>query len=299
MFTLFYPILLFLFLLFPFHGVSFHSCFVQPLCLPVQFDPLEALVSHPVQSLILIYLVFTVYNQSVHLSSSRKLEGCLIPTPFLKSPPTSPSATHQQRVLLVANTSWYLYNFRLPLIRDLRRHGYQVALVAPHDSHTELLHAEGLSVHNWMVARSSVNPLSEAHALVDLWRIYEREQPDLVHHFTIKACLYGTIAAKAARVYRVINAITGLGHVFLGTRRRSRLLRGGLRPLYSAVFKARRSTVVFQNADDQDRLIQLGITDGERARLIRGSGVDIDHFRPLLTTPANIKILCNSYSRPD
>ena len=43
---------------------------------------------------------------------------------------------------------------------------------------------------------------------------------------------------------------------------------------------ARRATVVFQNADDQDNLVQLGITDGERAELIRGSGVDIEHFRP-------------------
>ncbi|MBM5785656.1 MAG: glycosyltransferase family 4 protein, partial [Cyanobacteria bacterium K_DeepCast_35m_m1_288] len=195
--------------------------------------------------------------------------------------PPAPVPLPLRRVLLVANTSWYLYNFRLPLIRDLQRHGYAVALVAPYDAHTPLLQSEGFCVHNWLVARSSVNPLSEAHALMDLWRIYEREQPDLVHHFTIKACLYGTIAAKAARVYRVINAVTGLGHVFLGTRRRSRLLRRGLRPLYSAVFKARRSTVVFQNADDQDQLIQLGITDGERARLIRGSGVDIDHFKPL------------------
>ena len=184
-------------------------------------------------------------------------------------------------VLLVSNSSWYLYNFRLPLIRDLRRSGYQVALVAPYDAHTALLTAEGFSVHNWLVSRSSLNPFREAQALVDLWRIYERVQPDLVHHFTIKACLYGTIAAKGARVYRVINAVTGLGHVFLGTRRRSTLLRRGLRPLYSAVFKARRSTVVFQNADDQEQLIQLGITDGERARLIRGSGVDIEHFKPL------------------
>ena len=131
---------------------------------------------------------------------------------------SSRPAVHQQRVLLVANTSWYLYNFRLPLIRDLRRQGYQVALVAPHDAHTPLQLAEGFCVHNWLVARSSVNPLSEAHALVDLLRIYRRERPDLVHHFTIKACLYGTIAAKGARVYRVINAVTGLGHVFLGTR---------------------------------------------------------------------------------
>ncbi len=184
------------------------------------------------------------------------------------------------KVLLVANTSWYLYNFRLPLIRDLRIRGFLVALVAPHDSHTPLLEAEGFTVHPWLVARSSVNPFSEAHALLDLLRIYRREKPDLVHHFTIKACLYGTIAAKGARVYRVINAVTGLGHVFLGTRKRSRLLREAIKPLYRAAFKARRSTVVFQNADDQETLIQLGVTDCERARLIRGSGVDIERFFP-------------------
>jgi glycosyltransferase involved in cell wall biosynthesis len=115
---------------------------------------------------------------------------------------------------------------------------------------------------------------------VDLVRVYQREQPDLVHHFTIKACLYGTIAAKLAPVYRVINAITGLGHVFLGQRKRTRLLRRGLKPLYRAVFMARRARVVFQNADDQEKLIQLGLTEHSRTRLIRSSGVDIQHFQP-------------------
>ena len=118
------------------------------------------------------------------------------------------------KVLLVANSSWYLFNFRLPLIRDLRDRGYKVSLVAPHDAHTPLLQAEGFTVHPWKVSRSSVNPLSEARALLDLTRTYRRERPDLVHHFTIKACIYGTIAAKGSRVYRVINALTGLGHIF-------------------------------------------------------------------------------------
>ncbi len=184
------------------------------------------------------------------------------------------------KVLLVANTSWYLYNFRLPLLQDLRAAGYEVAAVAPHDNYTPLLEQEGFTVHPWLVARRSINPFQEAHALVDLARIYQRESPDLAHHFTIKACLYGTIAAKLAKVPRVMNAVTGLGHVFLGTRKRTRLLRRALKPVYRAVFMARRATVVFQNADDQDKLVQLGITDGERAELIRGSGVDIDHFRP-------------------
>ena len=75
-----------------------------------------------------------------------------------------------------------LHNFQLPLLKDLRAAGYQVEAIAPHDSYTALLQAEGFSVHNW---------------LVDLLRIYQREQPALVHHFTIKACFYGTIAWRS------------------------------------------------------------------------------------------------------
>ncbi len=198
-------------------------------------------------------------------------------------------------LLLVANTSWYLYNFRFPLMRDLRKNGYQVAVVAPHDKYTILLEQEGFKVHNWKVSRSSINPFTEAIALLDLINIYRKERPDLLHHFTIKACLYGTIAAKFSRVYRVINAVTGLGHVFLGTRFHNRILRRILKPIYTAVFMARRSTVVFQNADDQEKLIQLGITESRKARLIYGSGVDIEKFKPDLDSSGKfhepIKIL--------
>jgi len=184
------------------------------------------------------------------------------------------------KVFLVSNTCWYIYNFRMPLLRRLRDADYRVAVIAPHDGYTEKLEAEGFTVHHWMVTRRSINPLNEVHALIDLLRIYQREQPDLVHHFTVKACLYGTIAAKGAHVYRVINAITGLGHVFVSKRWRTRALRKVLKPAYRAVFMARRATVVFQNSDDQDTLIAMGITDADHACLIRGSGVDIDHFSP-------------------
>lgn len=49
-----------------------------------------------------------------------------------------------------------------------------------------------------VVARSSVNPLAEAHALVDLLRICRREKPDLVHHFSIKAVVPELAAPASA-----------------------------------------------------------------------------------------------------
>lgn len=199
----------------------------------------------------------------------------------MQSPISSPSESPgNTKVILVANTSWYLYNFRLPLLKELRSAGYTVEAIAPHDEYTHLIQHEGFKIHHWVVTRSSINPFLEMRALADLAKLYRRERPDLVHHFTIKACVYGTLAAKSSRIYRVVNSITGLGHLFVGRRKRTRLLRRALKPVYKAVFTAKRSTVVFQNAEDQERLIQLGITDGERARLIHGSGVDIEHFKP-------------------
>ena len=63
--------------------------------------------------------------------------------------------------------------------------------------------------------RLSINPLNELISLVGLIKIYFNLKPDLSHHFTIKPCIYGTIAAKISNTIFVINAITGLGYVFL------------------------------------------------------------------------------------
>ena len=188
------------------------------------------------------------------------------------------SSTAKARLLFVANTSWYLYNFRLSLAKYLRAKGLEIIMVAPHDEFTSCLVDEGFRVVDWNVVRSSVNPVSELRALILLTGIYRRLEPELVHHFTIKACLYGTVAAKLAHVYRVANAVTGLGHVFVARRKRNRIFRILLSPLFRSIFKAKRSTVVFQNEDDLNKFSDLGFTSTKKSLVIRGSGVDIRYF---------------------
>ena len=187
-------------------------------------------------------------------------------------------AESKHKVLLVSNTSWYLYNFRRHLCRALRDYGFNVIIVSPRDKYTDLLQGEGFEYFNWGLDRKSLNPIKELLSIYRLSKLYRSSDPIIVHHFTIKACLYGTIAAKISGVYRVINAVTGLGHVFLGNRKRNSILRFILMPLYKAVFTARRTTMVFQNADDHEKLISLGIADGRKAHLIKGSGVDVSYF---------------------
>lgn len=193
----------------------------------------------------------------------------------------SQSSLPSESILLVANSCWYIYNFRLSLLYAIREAGLNPVVVAPSDAFTSQLEQYGFTVIHWSVSRRSLNPLLELLAILSLTRIYHQQAPNLVHHFTIKACLYGTISAKLSSIPCVINSITGLGHVFVATRKRNRLFRRMISPLYSLVFNARRSTVLFQNSSDQERLISLGLVDDSRSRIIRGSGVDVDFFKPI------------------
>ena len=62
------------------------------------------------------------------------------------------------KVLLVSNTSWYLYNFRRHLGKALQDKGFNVLFVSPRDKYTDLLQSEGFGYFDWDLDRKSINP---------------------------------------------------------------------------------------------------------------------------------------------
>lgn len=187
----------------------------------------------------------------------------------------------KNKILLVANTGWYLYNFRLPLARRLRQEGFEVVLVSPDDSYVPRLQAEGFRVVKLkQLSRRGMNPFFELFALFELMKVYWREKPRAVHHFTIKCVLYGTMAAKLTGVRSVVNAVTGLGHIFLGQRTVTKAVRPFVRWLYRKILRARRGHVVFQNPDDLETFIEAGLVAPEKTVIIRSSGVCLQRFAP-------------------
>jgi len=113
------------------------------------------------------------------------------------------------KVLLVANTDWYLYNFRLALAQFLRSQGFDVVMVAPAGKFAPEIEAKGFRFIDWQVGRKSMAPHREALAIRKLVQIYQAEKPVLVHHFTIKPVLYGSLAAKITKVPALVNSVTG------------------------------------------------------------------------------------------
>ncbi|HEY6545191.1 MAG TPA: glycosyltransferase, partial [Dokdonella sp.] len=100
------------------------------------------------------------------------------------------------RIVLFANTDWYLYNFRRSLALAVRDAGHDVLLLSPPGPHGERLRALGLRWEPVPMRRRSLDPLREAALVVSLARLLRRERADLVHGFTIKCAVYAAIAAR-------------------------------------------------------------------------------------------------------
>ena len=185
-----------------------------------------------------------------------------------------------KKILLVANTDWYLYNFRLSLAKFLRQQGWQVILVSPRGHFVPAIQKEGFRWMEWRLNRRSMNPLREMIALLNLWDIYRLEKPDLVHHLTVKPVLYGSLAAEFVGVPAVVNAITGLGYLFLNDRWLTRQVRKFVKKLYRWVLSRPNSVVIFENDTNRQQFIEEGLALKEQSYLIEGVGVDVERFLP-------------------
>lgn len=180
----------------------------------------------------------------------------------------------KNRIILVANSSWNIFNFRLSLIKELYLKGREIFVLAPEDEYSpKLKEAEYLKfIPINKLQPKGLNPLSDFRLFVFLYKQYKKIQPDYVFHFTVKPNIYGGLAAQLAGV-KYISVITGLGYVFI----QNGWLAVLIRRMYALAFR-KALAVVVQNADDKEML--LPIIPNNRDRLIRGSGVDIEYFQP-------------------
>ena len=184
------------------------------------------------------------------------------------------------KIVLFANTDWYLYNFRRSLALALREAGHELLLLSPPGEYGARLRALGLRWEPVPMDRRSLNPLREAAVLAHLWRLFRRERPDLVHGFTIKCAVYGSLAARLAGVPARVNAVTGMGYVFTSTDAKARALRPLVRLLMRAALDGRDARLILQNPDDVAVFEQARLVAPGQIRLIPGSGVDCVRFAP-------------------
>jgi glycosyltransferase involved in cell wall biosynthesis len=182
------------------------------------------------------------------------------------------------KIILLANTDWYLYNYRLSLARELQSQGHDIILISPNGSYVPKLEKAGFCWKEFSLSRHGINPFTELITIYRLKKLFSQEKPNLIHNFTIKCVLYGSLAAHMAGIKNIINSITGRGILFSSRN----LLATLIRPLIKLIYRIslKHTKVIFQNQNDLNYFVKEHLVSLPRCYLIPGSGVDIDIFKP-------------------
>ena len=178
-------------------------------------------------------------------------------------------------VVLSANSDWNIANFRVGLIRGLRDAGYEPVVIAPQDpladGRMKELGVERIAV---TIDRSGLNPIADLALLRRYRSILRRIRPAAYLGFTIKPNIYGSLAAASLGIPALPN-VSGLGTAFIRGGPLQRLVTG----LYGVGFR-KTPVVFFQNDEDRRLFVERRIVREKQARLLPGSGVDLQHFAP-------------------
>ncbi len=198
------------------------------------------------------------------------------------------------KILFLVTEDWYFWSHRRPLAQAALKAGFEVLLATHVDRHRVLIEADGVTVLPLSLRRSSRNPFRELLSLLEVANLYLTHRPDLVHHVAHKPVLYGSVAARLTGVPAVVNALGGLGYAFIASGWRARIRRHLLSWAYKLALGGRSSRLILQNDDDLAVLVEEGMTLPEAVTVIRGSGVDLDEFKPSPEAPGVPLVLMSS-----
>lgn len=190
------------------------------------------------------------------------------------------AAGKPMKFVLFANTDWYLWNFRRSLVAALQERGHEVLLLSPDGEFGPKLRGMGVRWQPIRMERRSLNPFRELMLLLRLVCILRRERPSIVHSFTIKCAVYGSVAGRLAGVPVRINAVAGMGYVFTNDSWLARLLRPVVRVMFKVSLGGPGSRLILQNPDDVALFEKARLIPTSHISLIAGSGVDCTRFAP-------------------
>lgn len=203
----------------------------------------------------------------------------------------------KRRLLFILNDASFFVSHRLSLAAAAREAGLEVHVAVAYDAGAvSIIESTGIHHHDIPLQRGSRNPLGELRLILRLARIIRLLRPDLVHTVTMKPVLYGGSIARLMKVPAVVNAVTGLGYLFLLEGALAKLQRAVIKRIYRFALRQPNGCTIFQNPDDLGMFVNERLVKPQDSTIIRGTGVDMNRFRflpepdgePIVMFPARV-----------
>lgn len=187
------------------------------------------------------------------------------------------------RILLIGTTAECVYNFRKDLILALVAKGYRVYAFTTDNIPSELekISALGATPVSYVFNRGGLNPLDEIKNTIILYKKIKKINPYLVLSYFAKPAIFGTIAAKMAKVPKIFAMLEGLGYTFTeqpeGLSSKTKFIKKSQIALFKLSLPLA-DGVIFLNRDDPKDLLESNKIQVNKIHILGGIGVNLEEF---------------------
>lgn len=186
-------------------------------------------------------------------------------------------------IVLIGTVASSFYGFRADLIHALLKKGHRVYAFTSEYTADDLKKIEQLGAIPvpYTLHRGGLNPLSDVWATYQLSQKIRNIQPDLVFSYFSKPVIFGTLAAKWAKVPRVIGMLEGLGYTFTeqpeGLNQKTQLIKKIQIFLYKIALP-QLDQLIFLNPDDPKDLLEKQAISVKNVEVLGGIGLNLQDY---------------------
>lgn len=201
-------------------------------------------------------------------------------------------------VIIIGTVASSILGFRANLIKALLEQQHSVYAFVSEYSQDELnaIAELGAIPITYELNRGGMNPLADVKAIYVLSKKIREISPDLVFSYFSKPVIFGTLAAKLAKVPRVIGMLEGLGYAFTeqpeGLSKKAQLIKS-IQVLLYKIALPQLDNIVFLNPDDPKDLLEAYYIKVKQIGILGGIGLDLDeyNYQPIETIDSPISFL--------
>ncbi|MFZ7320769.1 glycosyltransferase family 4 protein [Comamonas jiangduensis] len=191
----------------------------------------------------------------------------------------------KMKICLIGTVASSTLNFRKTFIELLVQEGHQVFVFATDYSEktSAAIAALGAEPISYQLNRGGLNPFADIKSTIQLKNKIKAIAPDIVFSYFAKPVIFGTLAAKLAKVPRIVGMLEGLGYTFTpnppnhGVAFKKNIIKFIQVQLYRIAFNYL-DRLIFLNSDDPHDLIdkyKIKVTD---IKILGAIGVNLEKF---------------------
>ncbi|MHA3893188.1 glycosyltransferase family 4 protein [Acinetobacter sp. GXMZU3951] len=186
-------------------------------------------------------------------------------------------------IVFIGTIASSIYDFRADLIRSLLKQGHRIYAFTSQYNAEDINKIEQLGAIpvTYTLNRGGLNPLADIVATYQLFKKIKNINPDVVFSYFSKPVIFGTLAAKLAKVPCVIGMLEGLGYTFTeqpeGLNRKTKFIRFIQVFLYKIALPML-DQLIFLNPDDPKDLLETYAIKVKKVVILGGIGLNLQDY---------------------